>query len=71
MPLHGEQGEPMQQLSEVLEHYMLQSEQLETRLILAADDQVADGLLIQRLPLEGAGNLEVRSEDEEARLPEG
>jgi molecular chaperone Hsp33 len=71
VPLHGEQGEPMQQLSEVLEHYMLQSEQLETRLILAADDQVAAGLLIQRLPLEGAGNLEVRSEDEEARLHEG
>ncbi|MDQ5898454.1 MAG: molecular chaperone Hsp33, partial [Pseudomonadota bacterium] len=71
VPLHGEHGEPMQQLSEVLEHYMLQSEQLETRLILAADDQVAAGLLIQRLPLEGAGNLEVRSEDEEARLHEG
>ncbi|MGR6777041.1 Hsp33 family molecular chaperone HslO [Sphaerotilus sulfidivorans] len=71
VPLHGEQGEPMQQLSEVLEHYMLQSEQLETRLILAADDQVAAGLLIQRLPLEGAGNLEVRSEEDEARLHEG
>ena len=71
VPLHGEHGEPMQQLSEVLEHYMRQSEQLETRLILAADEQVAAGLLIQRLPLEGAGNLEVRSEDEEARLHEG
>ncbi|NRT56573.1 Hsp33 family molecular chaperone HslO [Sphaerotilus uruguayifluvii] len=71
VPLHGEHGEPMHQLSEVLEHYMLQSEQLETRLILAADEQVAAGLLIQRLPLEGAGNLEVRSEDEEARLHEG
>jgi len=71
VPLHGEHGEPMQQLSEVLEHYMRQSEQLETRLILAADDQVAAGLLIQRLPLEGVGNLEVRSEDEEARLHEG
>ena len=28
---------------EVLEHYMLQSEQLDTRLVLAADDQVAGG----------------------------
>jgi molecular chaperone Hsp33 len=44
-------------LSEVLEHYMLQSEQLDTKLILAADSQVAAGLLIQRLPVEGEGNL--------------
>ena len=55
--LHGDQREPLQQLSQVLEHYMLQSEQLDTRLILAADDQIAAGLLIQRLPVEGSGNL--------------
>jgi molecular chaperone Hsp33 len=57
VPLHGDRREPLQQLSEVLEHYMLQSEQLDTRLVLAADDRVAAGLLIQRLPVEGAGNL--------------
>jgi len=57
VPLHGNHREPLQQLSDVLEHYMLQSEQLDTKLILAANDQVAAGLLIQRLPLEGAGNL--------------
>jgi molecular chaperone Hsp33 len=55
--LHGDLKEPLQQLSEVLEHYMLQSEQLDTRLVLAADDAVACGLLVQRLPVEGAGNL--------------
>ena len=55
VPLHGDQREPLQQLSQVLEHYMLQSEQLDTRLVLAADDQVAAGLLIQRLPVEGRG----------------
>jgi molecular chaperone Hsp33 len=55
--LHGDLREPLQQLAPVLEHYMLQSEQLDTRLVLAADDQVAAGLLIQRLPVEGAGNL--------------
>ncbi len=38
VPLHGDQREPLQQLSQVLEHYMLQSEQLDTRLVLAADD---------------------------------
>jgi molecular chaperone Hsp33 len=55
--LHGDLREPLQALAPVLEHYMLQSEQLDTRLILAADDSVAAGLLIQRLPVEGAGNL--------------
>ena len=49
--------EPLQELSQVLEHYMLQSEQLDTRLVLAANDTVACGLLVQRLPVEGAGNL--------------
>jgi molecular chaperone Hsp33 len=67
--LHGDQREPLQQVSEVLEHYMLQSEQLDTRLVLAANDEVAAGLLIQRLPVQGEGNLEGamsqrRNEDE-------
>ena len=58
VPLHGDRREPLQQVSQVLEHYMLQSEQLDTRLILAANDEVAAGLLIQRLPVQGEGNLE-------------
>jgi molecular chaperone Hsp33 len=57
VPLHGDHREKISKLSEVLEHYMLQSEQLDTRLVLAADNKVAAGLLIQRLPLEGEGNL--------------
>ncbi|MGH8797670.1 MAG: Hsp33 family molecular chaperone HslO [Caldimonas sp.] len=68
VPLHGDRREPLQQLSQVLEHYMLQSEQLDTRLVLAANDHVAAGLLIQRLPSAGAGNLggsaAAREEDE-------
>ena len=60
VPLHGDHREKIERLSEVLEHYMLQSEQLDTRLILAADEKVAAGLLIQRLPIEGEGNLEGR-----------
>ena len=64
VPLHGDQREPLQEVSQVLEHYMLQSEQLDTRLVLAADDEVAAGLLIQRLPVEGQGNLGAdRNED--------
>jgi molecular chaperone Hsp33 len=57
VPLFGDGHEKLERLSEVLEHYMLQSEQLDTKLVLAADDKVAAGLLIQRLPLQGAGNL--------------
>ena len=57
VPLHGDRREPLQHLAQVLEHYMLQSEQLDTRLVLAADERLAAGLLIQRLPIEGAGNL--------------
>ncbi len=57
VPLHGDQREPLTKLSDVLQHYMLQSEQLDTTLVLAANDQVAAGLLIQRMPLKGEGNL--------------
>lgn len=57
VPLFGDRRERLEKLSEVIEHYMLQSEQLDTRLVLAANDQVAAGLLIQRLPLQGEANL--------------
>jgi molecular chaperone Hsp33 len=57
VPLFGDQREKLEDLGKVLEHYMLQSEQLDTTLVLAADDKVASGLLIQRLPLQGSGNL--------------
>ena len=46
-------------VAEVLEHYMLRSEQLETQLWLAADAHQACGLLLQRLP-------EKPDEDEDA-----
>ena len=64
VPLHGDHREPLQQLSQVLEHYMLQSEQLDTKLVLAANDGIAAGLLIQRLPVQGEGNLGAKNEDD-------
>jgi len=70
VPLFGDRREKLERLSDVLEHYMLQSEQLDTRLVLAADDQVAAGLLIQRLPVQGAGNLGGRSNEDEIGLNE-
>ncbi len=70
VPLHGDLKEPLQQVSQVLEHYMLQSEQLDTRLVLAANDDVAAGLLIQRLPVEGEGNLGGRKNEDDIGLSE-
>jgi molecular chaperone Hsp33 len=57
VPLFDDGGQPIEKLSAVLEHYMLQSEQLDTTLVLAADENVAAGLLIQRLPMQGTSNL--------------
>lgn len=57
VPLSNAGGEPLPRLADVLEQYMRQSEQLETRLVLAANGDISAGLLIQRLPVEGEGNL--------------
>lgn len=66
VPLWDDAGAKLERFSDVLGHYMLQSEQLDTTLVLAADDRVAAGMLIQRLPIEGVGNIEgQRSADED------
>jgi molecular chaperone Hsp33 len=64
VPLYGDKREKLQKVSEALEHYMLQSEQLDTKLVLAANDEIAAGLLLQRMPLEGEGNLGKANEDD-------
>ncbi len=65
VPLFGDQREKLESLSDVLSHYMLQSEQLDTTLVLAADGDVAAGLLIQRVPVKGASNLSGSGVDQE------
>ncbi|HEX5354793.1 MAG TPA: Hsp33 family molecular chaperone HslO [Aquabacterium sp.] len=65
VPLNDEEG-PLHNLSAVLEQYMVRSEQLDTRIILAANDQIAAGLLIQRVPVEGKANLEGATSDVDA-----
>lgn len=57
VPLTNANDEPLEKLSQVLQHYMLQSEQLDTCIVLAANDEVAAGLMIQRMPLKGQDNL--------------
>ncbi len=52
VPLADEHG-PLATMTEVLEHYMQASEQLDTRLWLASNDQVAAGMLLQKLPSYG------------------
>lgn len=47
VPLDGDD------VATVIEHYMMRSEQLDTRLWLAADRSVSRGLLLQKLPVEG------------------
>ncbi|WJF91185.1 Hsp33 family molecular chaperone HslO [Paraburkholderia bonniea] len=52
VPLSGVDG-PLQSMAEVLEHYMRHSEQLDTRLWLAANTERAVGVLLQKLPGDG------------------
>jgi len=47
VPLDGED------VSTIIENYMLRSEQLDTKLWLAADENVARGMLLQKLPVNG------------------
>ena len=61
VPLFDDHRNKIDKFSEVLQHYMLQSEQLDTTLVLAADDKSAAGLLIQRLPIKGEGNLAAKA----------
>ena len=65
VPLNDAQGSgSLGSLAQVLQQYMHQSEQLDTTLVLAANDQVAAGLLIQRMPTKGVDNLAGATESE-------
>ena len=55
VPMHDDERKPLTEISAVLEHYMLQSEQLDTKLVLAANDDRAAGLLVQRMPVSVKG----------------
>ena len=63
VPLNAPDGTALNSLSAMLEQYMRQSEQLETVLVLAANEQIAAGLLIQRMPIEGDANLGAQTRD--------
>ncbi len=74
VPLVDEGGAPLTSLASVIEHYMRQSEQLDATLVLAADETIAAGLLLQRLPVQGQHNLSqshVAREDDAGAPGEG
>ncbi len=54
-------------MAEVLQNYMRQSEQLETRMWLASSGDAVAGLLLQRLPVEG-GHADTTDDDAWQRL---
>ena len=66
VPLNDAQGRKFTQLSDALQFYMRQSEQLDTVIILAADDKVAAGLMVQRMPVKGESNLAAATESDAA-----
>lgn len=53
VPLDGDS------IASVIEHYMMRSEQLDTRLWLAADRNVSRGLLLQKLPTSGGTDVPI------------
>lgn len=56
VPLDGDS------VATVIEHYMLRSEQLDTKLWLAANDDVSRGLLLQKLPTEGGNAFSAKDD---------
>lgn len=62
VPLDGDH------VATVIENYMLRSEQLDTRLWLAADDHVARGVLLQKLPAQDGKNAPAEEPETWSRL---
>lgn len=69
--LSDTEGAPLESLQAVLQQYMRQSEQLDAVVVLAADDKVAAGLLVQRMPVKGQGNLGGSQLDTESQDTQG
>ena len=65
VPLQDVDGKKFARLSDALQFYMLQSEQLDTTIVLAANEEVAAGLMIQRMPVKGEANLAGATESAE------
>jgi molecular chaperone Hsp33 len=62
VPLDGDD------MATVIENYMLRSEQMDTKLWLAADDQVSRGMLLQKLPRHSGASDQTQQASEEEDL---
>lgn len=65
VPLVDVDGQPLESIAAILQQYMSQSEQLDTVLVLAANDKVAAGLIVQRMPIKGEANLAAGAQNTE------
>jgi molecular chaperone Hsp33 len=65
VPLVDVDGQPLESIAAILQQYMRQSEQLDTVLVLAANDKVAAGLIVQRMPIKGEANLAAGAQNTE------
>jgi len=65
VPLVDVDGQPLESMAAILQQYMRQSEQLDTVLVLAANDKVAAGLIVQRMPIKGEANLAAGAQNTE------
>ncbi len=65
VPLVDVDGKPLESMAAILQQYMRQSEQLDTVLVLAANDKVAAGLIVQRMPIKGEANLAAGAQNTE------
>lgn len=66
VPLNDAGGGRFERLSDALQFYMMQSEQLDTVMVLAANDKIAAGLMLQRMPVKGEANLAAATESSDA-----
>ncbi|MEG0938152.1 Hsp33 family molecular chaperone HslO [Comamonas sp.] len=64
--LNDQNGGRFERLSDALQFYMQQSEQLDTVMVLAANDKIAAGLMLQRMPVKGEANLAAATESGDA-----
>lgn len=64
VPLEGDS------IAAVIENYMKQSEQLDTKLWLASNDQLCRGMLLQRLPYYGGSGMREDEQSQQADIAE-
>lgn len=61
VPMVDEHGAPLKNFSQAISTYMKQSEQLDTLMLLAANEHCAFGLMLQHMPATGEHNLAATS----------